>query len=114
MGDNDFGKTTTGIDAKISALLCYLGGFITGVIFYAVEKENKFVRFHALQSIVVFGGLFIINVACGIILPWALRAIISMGITILSIVLWVVLMVKAYHGEKYKLPIAGDVADKHA
>jgi len=117
MDKKDLGNTTTGIQANIEALLCYLGGFVTGIIFYVVEKENKFVRFHAIQSTVVFGGLFVINLAnnvvLGFILPWGLRGLFSTGIGILGLVLWIVLMVKAYQGELYKLPVAGDVADKN-
>jgi len=114
MVPKDLGKTTTGIEANVSALLCYLGGFITGIIFYIIEKDNKFVRFHAVQSIAVFGGLFVFNVACGMVLPGIMRGIISMLVGVLSVVLWVVLMAKSYRGEKYKLPIAGDIAEKHA
>ncbi|MBU0571193.1 MAG: DUF4870 domain-containing protein [Candidatus Omnitrophica bacterium] len=108
------GKTTTGINPAMSGLLCYLGGFVTGIIFYVVEKENKFVRFHAVQSIVVFGGLFVINLALGFILPWVLSGIVSILMGLLSFVLWIVLMVKAYQGEMFKLPVAGEVAEKHA
>ena len=113
MGQNDLGKTTTGINPAMSGLLCYLGGFVTGIIFYALEKENKFIRFHAMQSIVVFGGLFIINLALGFILPWMLSGLVSTIIGLLSFILWIVLMIKAYQGEKFKLPIAGEVAEKH-
>ena len=96
MGQKDLGKTQTGIDPAMSGLLCYLGGFVTGIIFYVVEKENKFVRFHAVQSIVVFGGLFVINLALGFILPWMLSGLVSTIIGLLSFILWIILMVKAH------------------
>ncbi|MBF0252399.1 MAG: DUF4870 domain-containing protein [Candidatus Omnitrophica bacterium] len=112
MSNENLGKTSVGIQANIEAFLCYLGGFITGIIFYIVEKENKFVRFHAVQSTVTFGGLFIVNLASRLILPGALYSLISLLVGILSLILWVVLMVKAYSGEKYKLPIAGEVAEE--
>ena len=114
MNQKSLGKTTTGINPAMSGLLCYLGGFITGIIFYIVEKDNKFVRFHAVQSIVVFGGLFVINLALGVILPLMLSGLISTLIALLSFVLWIVLMVKAHQGEEFKVPIAGEVAEKHA
>ena len=114
MSTENLGKTSTGIQPNVEALLCYLGGFITGIIFYLIEKENKFVRFHAIQAIVAFGGLFIVNMASGLILPGAFHSLISVLVGILSLILWIVLMVKSYNGEKYKLPIAGDVAEDKA
>jgi len=53
-------KTSTGLQENIAGLLCYVLGWVTGIIFLFIEKENKFVRFHAVQSIVVFGVLSII------------------------------------------------------
>ncbi|MDP3142898.1 MAG: hypothetical protein Q8N14_02985, partial [Candidatus Omnitrophota bacterium] len=61
MTGKNLGKTSTGIEPKVAGLLSYLLGFITGVIFLLIEKENKFVRFHALQSIIVFGFLFVLG-----------------------------------------------------
>jgi uncharacterized membrane protein len=107
----DLGKTSTGMQPNVAALLSYLVGFITGIIFYLIEKENKFVRFHAMQSIVTFGFLF----ALGFVL-----AVSGIGIAllpvlwVLEIVLWIVLMVKAYQGEMFKLPVIGDIAEKNS
>ena len=61
MEQNDLGKTSTGINPTVAGLLCYLLGFVTGIIFLVLEKENRFVRFHAMQSIFVFGFLFILQ-----------------------------------------------------
>ena len=111
-GTKDLGTTDTGIKPNIAALLAYVVGFITGLIFILIEKKNKFVRFHAMQSIVVFGGLFV--------LQWILPFIPVLGIlasgllSILAVVLWVVLMVKAYQGEMFKLPVVGDIAEKNS
>ena len=58
MDQVDLGKSSTGLDAKVAGLLCYVVGWVTGLIFFLIEKENKFVRFHAMQSIIVFGSLF--------------------------------------------------------
>jgi uncharacterized membrane protein len=112
MEKKDLGKTSTGMEANVAALLCYVLGLVTGLIFYLIEKENKFVRFHAMQSMVVFGGLFVISVVAGVI-P-GLGLIISPIIFILQFILWIVLMVKAYQGEKFKLPVAGDIAEKNS
>lgn len=105
-------KTSTGMEPNVAGLLCYVLGWITGLIFYLIEKENKFVRFHAMQSIVVFGALTIVSLILSVIplIGW----IISSLLWILGLVLWIVLMVKAYQNQWYKLPIAGDFAEKHS
>ncbi len=112
MENRELGKTSTGIQANVAALLSYLLGFITGIIFYLIEKENKFVRFHAMQSIVVFGALFVAGVVVGF-LPVIGLALLPV-LWVLEVVLWVVLMIKAYQGEMFKLPIAGDIAEKNS
>ena len=112
MEQKDLGKTSTGIQPNVAALLSYLAGFITGIIFYIIEKENKFVRFHAMQSIIVFGFLFALILVLGImpVIGWFLLPI----AWILNLILWIVLMIKAYKGERFKLPIAGELAEKNS
>ena len=103
---------------NVAGLLCYLVGWITGLIFYFVDKR-PYVRFHAAQSIVVFGGLSIIHVALtifagatffmgGFSIAWMLFGLIDL----LGFVLWILLMIKAYQGERFRVPIAADIADK--
>jgi uncharacterized membrane protein len=99
-------KTSTGLEANVAGLLCYLAGWITGLIFILIEKENKFVRFHAMQSIIVFGAYTIIMA----ILSWV--PILNVILWLLGIALWIVLMVKAYQGSMYKLPVTGNLAEK--
>ncbi len=105
-------KTSTGLDENVAGLLCYVLCWISGLVFILIEKENKFVRFHALQSIIVFGILTVASILIGWIpfIGWMIGGLIS----VLALVLWIVLMVKAYQGEKYKLPWAGDLAEKNA
>ena len=106
-------KTSLGIEENLEALLCYILGWVTGLIFYLLEKENKFIRFHAMQSILTFFPLSIIIWILFLIpfIGWVLGGLLS----ILSFVLWVVLMIKAYQGEKYKLPIVGrDMAQRYS
>ncbi len=112
METKGLGKTSLGMEANVAALLSYLAGFITGIIFYVLEKENKFVRFHAMQSILVFGSLFILSVLLGMMpfIGWALMNL----IWVLEVILWVLLMLKAYKGEYFKLPITGDIAEKNS
>jgi len=111
MENKDLGKTTLGMQANVAALLSYLLGFITGIIFYVLEKENKFVRFHAMQSIVTFGFLFVLGIIVGL-MPFI--QILAVFIWIIEIILWVILMVKAYQGEYFKLPVAGDIAEQNS
>jgi uncharacterized membrane protein len=103
-------NTVLGIDQNLEALLCYVLGWITGIVFLFLEKENEYVRFHAMQSLVTFLTLFIITIVIGWIpiLGW----LISFLISIVGLILWLILMVKAYQGELYKLPYAGDFAEE--
>lgn len=105
-------KTSTGLEENVAGLLCYVLGWISGLVFFLIEKENKFVRFHALQSIIVFGILSIASLVLSYI-PF-IGGILSFLVSVLALILWIVLMVKAYQGEKFKLPWAGDVAEKNA
>ncbi len=104
-------KTSTGLQENIASFLCYLAGWITGLIFILIEKENKTVRFHAVQSIVVFGALSVLQIVLSFIpvIGWGLLMIINLA----ALVLWIVLMVKAYQGQMLRLPIAADIADKN-
>ena len=103
-------KTSTGLQENVAGLLCYVLGWVSGLVFILLEAENKFVRFHAMQSIIVFGVLNIIGIVFGWI-PW-FGWVISSLVGLLGFVLWIVLMVKAYQGVMYKLPVAGDLAEK--
>jgi len=108
-------KTSTGIEQNSSGLLCYLGWWITGIIFFVLEKENKNVRFHAVQSIIVFGILFILLFIIGPVfnlIPGLNIATII--ISFLSLILWIFMMVKTAQGQMIKLPWAGNIAEKYA
>jgi len=105
-------KTSMGLEENIAGLLTYVLGWITGLVFFLIEKENKFVRFHAMQSIIVFGSLTVVSYVLSFI-PF-IGGIISVLLSILALILWIVLMIKAYQGQKYKLPWAGDMAEKYA
>ncbi|MGM8211173.1 DUF4870 domain-containing protein [Virgibacillus sp. W0430] len=103
-------KASSGLDENIAGLLCYLVGFVTGIIFLLIEKENRFVRFHALQSIITFAGIFILSFVLTAlpVIGWIIGILLSP----LSVILWIILMVKAYQGKMFKLPIAGNIAEK--
>ena len=105
-------KTSTGLEENVAGLLCYVLGWISGIVFLILEPKNKFVRYHAIQSIIVFGAITIASA----ILSWIpfIGAFLSWALGVLAIILWIVLMVKAYKGTKYKLPVSGNTAEKWA
>ena len=104
------GDSTTGLAPNVAGLLCYLVGWITGIIFLIIEQKNRFVRFHAVQSIIVFG---VATVASGLftLIPF-IGGLFGAVIGIVAFILWIILMIKAYQGDLYKIPVAGDIAEK--
>jgi uncharacterized membrane protein len=103
-------KATFGLDENIASALTYVLGFVTGIIFILMEKENKTVRFNAMQSIIVFLGLFIVFIVVSFI-PFI--NMLTILIWLVEIVLWLVLIIKSYQGEKFKLPVVGDMAENY-
>jgi uncharacterized membrane protein len=91
-------------ESNVKAALTYLVGWLTGLIFLLTEKEDKFVRFHAAQSLVFFGLITLIS-----IIPF-LGQLLGLILWPLSLVLWVVLMFKAYKNEQFELPVLSDWA----
>ncbi len=104
------GKTSTGLQENVAGLLCYVIGWVGGLVFLLLEPKNQFVRFHALQSIIVFGALNVIWIPVQFI-PF-LNIFVGWILGGLGFVLWIVLMVKAYQEVMYKLPVVGDMAEK--
>lgn len=102
-------KALNRLEPNVAGLLCYLGVWITGIIFLVLEKKNNWVRFHAAQSLIVFGFLFIANIFLGWIPIIGTAFSVIIGIT--GFILWIVLMVKAYNGERYRVVIVGDIAE---
>lgn len=94
----------------MAAALCYALGWVTGLLFFMTESENSFVRFHAMQSMLVFGAACLAFLVCLAVpfLGWILSIFVFYG----SAALWLVLMFKAYQGERFKLPVAGDIAEQ--
>jgi uncharacterized membrane protein len=107
---------TEGLQENVAGLLCYLLWWVTGIIFLLIDKR-PFVKFHAAQSIVVFGGLSIIRIAIlflhgmGGLIGFGFFGLIGLLVWLLSVVLWIVLMIKAYQHQMFRLPIAADIAD---
>lgn len=107
-------KATFGLDENVASALCYVLGWLTGIIFFLVEKDNKTVRFHAMQSILTFFPLMIIvwiltALFVGLFMfgAWAIFWLIEL----LIFLLWLFLMYKAYSGEKFLVPVVGAIAE---
>ena len=119
-------STQSGLSENVAGLLCYVLGWITGLVFFLIDTR-PYVRFHAAQSMVVFGGLHILRIALAMVfgMGWGFGggigwASFSFGwllfslIGLVALILWIVLMVKAYQGERFKVPVAGDFAESFA
>jgi uncharacterized membrane protein len=103
-------ESSTGLSANVAGLLSYVLGWITGIIFIVLEKKSTFVKFHAWQSIMTFGVLTVAQLIFG----WIPIAgwIISILIGILMFVLWLILIIQAGTGKMWKVPWAGDWAER--
>jgi uncharacterized membrane protein len=126
MGQGPVPGAQTGLQKNVAALLSYIAGWITGLIFFFIEKD-KFVRFHAMQSILTFGALSVLQILISIISVAAAASFTGGGFAVFSILsilstiiwigtlgLWILLMVKAYQNQWFKLPVVGDMAEKYS
>lgn len=105
------GKSSTGLDENLAAAMSYVAGFITGAAFLLIERDNRFVRFHALQSTVTFLGVAVLHLVVNVV-P-ILGALLSVFVIFpATVVLWLFLIVKAYRGERFKLPVVGDFVEQ--
>ena len=110
----------SGLAENVAGLLCYAIGWITGIIFLLIDKR-PFVRFHAAQSIVTFGGLHLIFIVAAMFFGigffmgglggWGLVMTVFLLLRLACFVLWIFLMVKAYQHEKFRLPLVAELAD---
>jgi len=106
---------------NVAGLLCYVLGWVTGVIFYLIDKRS-FVRFHAAQSIVIFGGLSLVRIVLGMFLgvsfltggvgEFSLAFVVFDLLYLIGVILWLICIIKAYQGERFRVPFAADIADK--
>jgi uncharacterized membrane protein len=105
-------ESSTGLSANVAGLLCYVVGWITGIVFLVWEKKSTFVKFHAWQSVMTFGVLTLAS----LVLSWIpiVGPVFAWIIGILSFVLWIILMIQAGTGKMWKVPWAGDWAEKQA
>lgn len=106
------GTTSSGMQPHFAAMLSYVLWIVTGLVFFLTEKENKFVRFHAMQAICLPLAAVVINAALALIpvIGWLLMPVWNCAVFIA----WIVCMVQAYRGRWLRLPVIGDVAAKQA
>jgi len=105
-------ETSSGLKENLAGLLCYALGIITGLFFFLTEKKNKFVRFHSLQAILFSAVWLILQAAIGVVfsfIPFLFKFLLPL-INLVGVIFWVVLMVKAYQGKYFLLPVLGKMA----
>jgi uncharacterized membrane protein len=118
------GPTSMGMQANVAAGLSYIVGWITGLIFFLGEKQNQFVRFNAMQSILFSGGLTVLYIiievltfvfaAANIGILALLLGCLFWLVGLAAFVVWIILLINAFQGKKFKLPVIGDYAERYA
>ena len=123
------GKSSTGLDENIAALLAYVFGWLSGLILFLMEKDSRLVRFHAMQSILLNVAIAVLAIVVGVVISilililgqvsGALAGIASvisllfwLAFAVVIAVIWVLCLIRAYQGKMFKLPFIGDMADK--
>ena len=122
-------KSSTGLDENVAALLSYVFGWISGLIFFLIEKDSRLVRFHGMQSLLFNILVIIVAIVLWVIafvvlivstqLPGIVGSLVSLVATLIWVVFfigvliaWVLCLVKAYQSQYFKLPIIGNLAEK--
>ena len=109
-----------GMQPNVEAGLSYVLLWVTGLIFFFMEKQNRFVRFHAMQSILFFGSLTVIRIILSVIVAFGvpflgfITGLVWLAVGIIGLVGYIVLLINAFQGKYFKLPIVGDYAEKYA
>lgn len=123
------GKSSTGLDENVAALLSYIFGWISGLIFFLIEKDSRLVRFHAMQSLLLNVLIGVIAIVLWIVMfvlvliGTQISGIVSTLLTLLAtlvwfvliigaLILWIMCLIKAYQRQYFKLPIIGNLAEK--
>ncbi|HEX6554104.1 MAG TPA: hypothetical protein VF026_15160 [Ktedonobacteraceae bacterium] len=114
------GPTSTGLSARTEAILAYLFWWLGGLVFFVIERKNRFVRFNAAQSIIFFGGVSVLLEALHLISIIPLLGLLlaiplsfaSTIITVVAIITWLFMMFQMYRGRNFRIPIVSEYADK--
>lgn len=118
-------ESSTGMSANVAGLLCYVGLWVTGIVFVVLEKKSKFVKFHAWQSIMVFGVLTVVQIILSILGAiawtaspfgglWRFANVLGIIVWVITAGLWIALVILAAQGKMWKVPGAGNWAEKQA
>ncbi len=105
-------STSTGLQENVASLLCYVLGWVSGIVFLILEPNNKNIKFHAMQSIITFGALTVIQIVFDWIpiLGWIIGAVTG----VIGFILWIILIVTASQGRRFMVPWAGSIAQRYA
>jgi len=123
------GKSSTGLDENIAALLSYVFGWVSGLIFFLIEKDSRLVRFHAMQSLLFNVLVAVVGIALWIVLfvvfmiAAQISGTLATLLSLVSILVWgvfllgilagfILCLVKAFQGQYFKLPVIGNFAEK--
>ena len=125
------GQTSLGLEANLGAALCYLANFlcclglVLAIVFLVTEKENRFVKFHAVQSLFLVGTQIAVGIVVGILgyivalvlnmvdlsfVGWILVFFLRVVLFLVFCAIWLIAGIKAYGGQSYKLPLIGEFA----
>lgn len=116
-------STSTGVDARLASVLCYAGWWVTGLVFLFAERRDANVRFHAAQSVVVFGVVSVVLFLCGgasaiaffvAAQTFQMMQAIGNALWFGAVLLWLFLLVKTWRGETWRVPVAADLATRLA
>jgi uncharacterized membrane protein len=113
-------RSSTGLDANIAAALSYFFGLLSGAVFFAIETDSRFVKFHAMQSMLASVAAIVIWIVYTVlasilayipVLGWLVMLLLWAGLALGMLGVWLFSMFKAFQGERFKLPYIGDVAE---
>lgn len=114
-------RSSTGLDANIASALSYFFGLLSGAVFFAIETESRFVKFHAMQSMLASVAAIVVWIVYMVlasiltwvpVLGWLVMLLLWAGLALGMLGLWLFCMFKAFQGERFKLPYIGEVAEK--
>jgi uncharacterized membrane protein len=115
----DPAAAAAGIPENVAGLLCYVLGWLSGLVFFLIDKRPT-IRFHAMQSMILFGALFVLQIVLsfggifGGLLGYALLGLVHSLLALLILICWILCMVNAYQGKRFKVPIVGDLAETYS
>lgn len=117
-------KSSLGMDANIAAGLSQILGWLTGLIFFFIETQSKFVKFYAMQMLLLSAGWFVVCVGLTVLstgmslMPDLISGMFGLltGLVMMLgglgvFILWIVLMIHAFQGKVFKLPVIGQIAE---